>query len=243
MTVTAPAGVSTTAVPVRRKGRWIDDWRPEDPTFWSEKGSKVAWRNLLFSILCEHIGFSIWVLWSVFVLFLPGGQYGISTDPATAAGQKFLLTSLPAGLGSAVRLPYTLAVARFGGRNWTVASALLLLIPTVVSAFLLTPSASFDTLLFLAAITGLGGGNFASSMTTINSFYPQRLKGWALGLNAGGGNLGVAVVQLVGLAVLATAGATHPRYMLTIYIPLIVVAALGAYLTMDNLSHVKNDKR
>jgi nitrate/nitrite transporter NarK len=243
MTVTAPAVVSTDTPLVRRKGRWIDDWRPEDPQFWSEKGSKIAWRNLIFSIFCEHIGFSIWVLWSVFVLFLPGGQYGISTDAATAAGQKFLLTSLPAGLGSAVRLPYTLAVARFGGRNWTIASALLLLIPTLASAILLTPSASFATLLVLSALTGLGGGNFASSMTNINSFYPQRLKGWALGLNAGGGNLGVAAVQLVGLLVLATAGATHPRILLAVYIPLIVVAALGASITMDNLSHVRNEKR
>lgn len=232
---------TTTSVP-HRGGRWIDDWRPEDPEFWDGTGKKIAWRNLVSSVLCEHIGFSIWVLWSVFVLFLPGGQYGISTDALTAAGQKFLLTSLPAGLGSGVRLPYTLAVARFGGRNWTVVSALLLLIPTVASALYLTPAASFDTLLVLAAITGLGGGNFASSMTNINAFYPQRLKGWALGLNAGGGNLGVAVVQLVGLLVLATAGATHPRYVLAIYIPLIVVAAFGAYLTMDNLGHVKNDK-
>src|SRR5438552_2856578 len=159
MTVTAPAGVSTTAVPVRRKGRWIDDWRPEEPTFWSEKGSKIAWRNLIFSIFCEHIEFSIWVLWSVFVLFLPGGQYGISTDAATAAGQKFLLTSLPAGLGSAVRLPYTLAVARFGGRNWTVVSAVMLLLPTVSTAFYLTPDASFATLMTLACLTGVGGGN------------------------------------------------------------------------------------
>src|SRR6266702_3841188 len=235
--------VAVAAAPKHRTGRWIDDWRPEDPEFWESDGKQVAWRNLVFSVLCEHIGFSIWVLWSVFVLFLPAGQYGISTDAATAAGQKFLLTSLPAGLGSAVRLPYTLAVARFGGRNWTIVSALLLLIPTVATAIFLTPAASSATLLVLAAITGLGGGNFASSMTNINSFYPQRLKGWALGLNAGGGNLGVAVVQLVGLAVLATAGATHPRYLLAIYIPLIVIAATGAYLTMDNLSQARNEKR
>jgi NNP family nitrate/nitrite transporter-like MFS transporter len=89
----------------------------------------------------------------------------------------------------------------------------------------------------------VGGGNFASSMTNINSFYPQRLKGRALGLNAGGGNLGVAVVQLVGLAVLATAGKGHPRTLLGIYIPLVVVAALGAALFMDNIAHVRNEKR
>ncbi len=80
-------------------------------------------------------------------------------------------------------------------------------------------------------------------MANINSFYPQRLKGAALGLNAGGGNLGVAAVQLVGLAVLATAGKAHPRVMVGVYIPLIVLAALCAALFMDNISHVKNDKR
>ena len=242
MTTTTTPPISP-AVTTPQRGRWIDLWNPEDPEFWEQKGKKVARRNLMFSVFTEHIGFSIWVLWSVFVLFLPGGEYGISTIALHAAGQKFLLTSLPAGLGAAVRLPYTLAVARFGGRNWTVISALLLLIPTVTTAFLLTPDASFGTLLFLAAITGLGGGNFASSMTNINSFYPQRLKGWALGLNAGGGNLGVAIVQMVGLIVLATAGATHPRYLLGIYIPLIVIGAVGAYFTMDNLAHVQNDKK
>jgi NNP family nitrate/nitrite transporter-like MFS transporter len=89
----------------------------------------------------------------------------------------------------------------------------------------------------------VGGGNFASSMANINAFYPDRLKGWALWLNAGGGNLGVPVVLLVGLLVLATAGAEHPRIILWIYIPLIVVAAVGAALLMDNLSTARNQPR
>ena len=80
-------------------------------------------------------------------------------------------------------------------------------------------------------------------MANINAFYPDRLKGWALGLNAGGGNLGVPVVQLVGLLVLATAGVTHPRLILVIYIPLIVVAAVGAALLMDNLTTARNQPR
>jgi NNP family nitrate/nitrite transporter-like MFS transporter len=80
-------------------------------------------------------------------------------------------------------------------------------------------------------------------MANIDAFYPQRLKGWALGLNAGGGNIGVAGVQLVGLAVLATAGAAHPRLVLAVYIPLIVVATAGAALFMDNLTHATNEKR
>ena len=225
-----------------KPGRWIADWRPEDAGFWERGGARVARRNLVFSVFSEHVGFSVWSLWSVFVLFLTP-SYGISHDLKTAAAEKFLLTTLPTALGAGARLPYTFAVAKFGGRNWTVVSASLLLVPTVAAAIALKPGASYGMLLVLAALAGVGGGNFASSMANINSFYPQRLKGWALGVNAGGGNLGVAAVQLAGLAVLATAGKGHPRILLGIYIPLVVLAALGAALFMDNIAHVRNEKR
>jgi NNP family nitrate/nitrite transporter-like MFS transporter len=240
MTTTASEDAATPQT-AGKAGRWIEDWRPEDGSFWEQGGARVACRNLVFSILSEHVGFSVWSLWSVFVLFLTP-SYGISHDLKTAAAEKFLLTTLPTALGAGARLPYTFAVAKFGGRNWTIVSASLLLVPTV-AAIALKPGVSYGTLLVLAALAGVGGGNFASSMANINSFYPQRLKGWALGLNAGGGNLGVAVVQLAGLAVLATAGKGHPRILLGIYIPLIVLAALGAALFMDNIAHVGNEKR
>src|SRR3954453_8370538 len=241
--MSAPA--TTTAAPLisgATSGKWIQDWRPEDPTFWEATGKKVARRNLIFSIFSEHVGFSVWSLWSVLVLFMTPA-YGFSADPKHAAAEKFLLTTLPTALGAAVRLPYTFAVAKFGGRNWTIVSASLLLIPTVAAAFVVKPGVSYDTLLVVACLAGVGGGNFASSMTNINSFYPQRLKGLALGLNAGGGNVGVAVIQIVGLIVLSTAGKEHPRVMLGIYIPLIVVAATLSALFMDNIAHVRNEKR
>jgi MFS transporter, NNP family, nitrate/nitrite transporter len=227
--------IQATGTITRARGRWIDDWHPEDPAFWAATGARVARRNLVFSIFSEHIGFSVWTMWSVMVLFL-GPKYHI--DPAG----KFLLTAVPALVGSVLRLPYTLAVAVFGGRNWTIISASLLLLPTVPAAILIRPGVSYTTLMVLAAITGLGGGNFASSMTNINAFYPQRRKGWALGLNAGGGNIGVAVVQLVGLAVLATAGAAHPELVPVVYIPVVVLAAQCAALFMDNLSDARNDR-
>jgi NNP family nitrate/nitrite transporter-like MFS transporter len=237
----APTDTST-APPIERPagrlgGRWIDDWHPEDPEFWEQTGKSVARRNLFFSVFSEHIGFSIWSLWSVMVLFLPEPVFGI--DPAG----KFLLTTLPTALGSFVRLPYTFAVATFGGRNWTIISAALLLVPTIATAIVLEPGVSFTTLLVVACLAGVGGGNFASSMTNINAFYPTRLKGWALGLNAGGGNLGVPVVQLVGLLVLATVGATHPRIVLLVYLPFIVLAAVGAAVLMDNLTTARNQPR
>jgi NNP family nitrate/nitrite transporter-like MFS transporter len=216
-------------------GHWITDWRPEDDAFWDSTGSTIARRNLIFSILSEHIGFSIWTVWSVLVLFM-GPKYGIS--PA----DKFLLTSVPALVGSILRIPYTFAVARFGGRNWTIFSALLLLIPTMAAAIVMKPGVSLETLLVVAALAGVGGGNFASSMANINAFYPDRAKGWALGLNAGGGNLGVAAVQLVGPLVLAVWGKDHPRFVLGLYLPLIILAALGAALFMNNLTGLRNDR-
>lgn len=226
----------TTAETRTHRGRWIDHWDPENPLFWEHTGARIARRNLVFSILAEHVGFSVWSLWSVFVLFL-GPEYGI--DPAG----KFMLTLVPTLVGCVVRLPYTFAVARFGGRNWTIFSAALLLVPTMLALLVLEPGVSYTTLVLVAAVGGVGGGNFASSMTNINAFYPQRHKGWALGLNAGGGNIGVAAVQLVALLVLATAGKEHPRLIIAIYLPLIVISAVGAVLFMDNLSVVKNDKR
>ncbi|HEU5486244.1 MAG TPA: nitrate/nitrite transporter [Microlunatus sp.] len=214
-------------------GHWIDDWRPEDPQFWADTGQRVARRNLIFSVASEHIGFSVWSLWSVLVLFL-GPDYGF--DPA----QKFLLTALPTLVGAVLRIPYTFAVGIFGGRNWTIVSAVMLLVPTTLIAIFLVPGVSFGTLLVVAMFAGVGGGNFASSMTNINAYYPVRLKGWALGINAGGGNLGVPVVQLVGLLVLATLGTSYPRAMVAIYIPLIIVAAVCAAVFMDNLTQNSN---
>ncbi|MEV0784754.1 nitrate/nitrite transporter [Streptomyces sp. NPDC050423] len=215
-------------------GRWIEQWEPEDETFWREKGERIARRNLWFSVLSEHIGFSVWTLWSVMVLFM-GPEYGV--DPAG----KFFLISTATLAGAIVRVPYTFAVARFGGRNWTVFSTFTLLVPTVAAYAVTEPGTSYSTFVAVAALTGIGGGNFASSMTNINAFFPLREKGWALGLNAGGGNAGVPVVQLVGLLVIGTAGAAHPRIVLGAYIPLIVVAALCAACFMDNLAPVRND--
>jgi NNP family nitrate/nitrite transporter-like MFS transporter len=227
--MTAP---STAPAPPSRGGRWIQQWDPEDETFWKETGEKVAKRNLLFSVLSEHIGFSVWTMWSVLVLFM-GPEYGLT--PA----DKFLLTSMVTLVGAVVRVPYTFAVAIFGGRNWTIISAGLLLVPTIAAFTVMKPGTSFNTFLLVGLLAGIGGGNFASSMTNINAFFPLRKKGWALGLNAGGGNIGVPVIQLAALAIIGASGG--PRVLLGIYIPLILVAAVLAALFMDNLENVKND--
>ncbi|MGW4440238.1 nitrate/nitrite transporter [Streptomyces sp. NPDC004596] len=222
----------TGPAPIRRSGRWIERWDPEDEGFWQATGERVARRNLWFSVLAEHIGFSVWTLWSVLVLFM-GPEYGLT--PA----DKFLLTSAVTLVGAVARVPYTFAVAVFGGRNWTIISASLLLVPSAAAFAVMEPGTSFSTFLLVGLLAGIGGGNFASSMTNINAFFPLRRKGWALGLNAGGGNIGVPVIQLIALAVIGAGGG--PRVLLGVYIPLIVAAAVLAALFMDNLASVKND--
>lgn len=216
-------------------GRWIEHWEPEDPGFWARTGRRIANRNLWASIFVEHVGFSVWTLWSVFVLFM-GPEYGVD-----AAG-KFFLGATATLVGAVLRVPYTFAVARFGGRNWTVISGLLLLIPTVAAAIVLHPGTPYSVFVLMAALAGFGGGNFASSMTNINTFFPDARKGTALGLNAGGGNLGVAAIQLAALLIIATVGAGHPRLLLAVYIPLVVICSVCAALFMDNISSVRNDR-
>lgn len=216
----------------------IDDWDSEDVEAWNNGGAKIARRNLIWSVIAEHVGFSIWSIWSVMVLFMPQNVYHID-----AAG-KFFLVAVPTLVGAFLRIPYTFATATFGGRNWTIFSAAVLLVPTLLTLYFMNqPGTSYTTFMVVAAFAGLGGGNFASSMTNINAFYPQRYKGWALGLNAGGGNIGVPVIQLVGLLVIATAGNRAPHLVCAVYLVFIAIAAVGAALFMDNLTNQRTNAK
>ena len=232
----------------RRTSRWIDDWRPEDPEFWETTGKRVARRNLIWSIFAEHLGFSVWLIWSVSSAFL------VATGFDYTPQQLFLLVALPNLVGSLLRLPYTFAVPKFGGRNWTMASAALLLIPTLGFAYAVqNPSTPYWAFCLIAATAGLGGGNFASSMANINFFYPAAKKGTALGLNAAGGNLGVSLIQfflpvIVGGAgifgiVKAADGGLHLERAAWVYAGLAIVATLAAYFFMDNLGPAKSSPR
>ena len=172
--------------------RWIANWNPENETFWRTEGRAIARRNLVWSIFAEHLGFSVWMMWSVTAPRLPAMGFPYTTD------QLFTLVAVPGLVGALVRFPYTFAVPKLGGRNWTIVSALLLLLPSLLLAALVTrPETPFALMVLAAATAGLGGGNFASSMANISFFYPDREKGFALGLNAAGGNIGVSSVQLL----------------------------------------------
>ncbi|QGF23122.1 MFS transporter [Raineyella fluvialis] len=233
----APPGHHPAALSVR-SGRWIDGYDPEDHVQWEGEGRRIAARNLRWSIACEFLGFIVWQLWSITVVKMPGAGFHLTDS------QLFWLISMPSLVGATLRVPYTFMVPRFGGRNWTVVSALLLLIPTIgMGAVLSRPETPFWGLLLVAATAGFGGGNFASSMANISWFFPAERKGWALGLNAAGGNLGAAVAQLVVPLVISIGAAGTLRLPLAgwIWVPLILLAAAAAMRWMDNLSHARGD--
>ncbi|MDQ0279355.1 NNP family nitrate/nitrite transporter-like MFS transporter [Arthrobacter silviterrae] len=219
-------------------GRWIHHWNAEDQQQWENSGRAIAKRNLAWSIACEFLGFVVWQLWSIVVVYLPAAGFHFSSS------ELFWLISMPSLVGATLRLPYTFMVARFGGRNWTIVSALLLLLPTLgLAACVANPGTPFGTMLAVAALAGLGGGNFASSMANITYFFPAREKGWALGLNAAGGNLGAAVAQLmvpVAVTVFA-AGTLNLKLAGLLWVPLILLAAWGAWKYMDNLASARSD--
>lgn len=220
--------------------RWIQQWDPNDEGFWRERGRSIALRNLVFSIFAEFLGFSVWQLWSTVSTQL--GKAGFHFTVL----QLFWLVGVPGLLGATMRFPYGFLVSVVGGRNWTMVSAAMLLVPTVLLGVLVQhPGTPYWAMCLAAASAGFGGGNFASSMANISYFYPDRHKGLALGLNAAGGNVGVAVVQFVvpaviGLGVLSldASRVEHPALQWAgfMWVPLIVLAVICAYFLMDNLA-------
>lgn len=255
MSATIDVGTRGAAAAKTRRGRWIDHWEPEDAAFWASTGRRVARRNLVWSVFAEHLGFCIWSIWAIVVINL------VNVGIALSISEQFWLTATPNLIGSALRIPYTFALPRFGGRAWTFTSAILLLVPTLLLT-LMVPSGwladqAHDTqmlvLLACAATAGVGGGNFSSSMANISFFYPDGRKGLALGINAAGGNLGVAVTQLIvplviiigvsGAAVKLPVHEVHLAYAGLVFIPFILVAAIGALTRMDSLTQARTDTK
>lgn len=227
-------------------------WDPEDRRFWAREGASVARRNLAVSAAALLLSFAVWMLWSVTVVQLPHAGFRFSTD------QLFWLAAAPGLSGGALRLLFAFLVPIFGGRAWTTVSTLLLLIPCVGLALAVQdPSTGYPTFLLLALAAGIGGGNFASSMANISFFFPADRKGTALGINAGIGNLGIPLAQLVfplavavplfgalagGPQALTDAAGTHEAWLQNaglVWIPGILVVALVAWWRMDDVEAVR----
>ncbi len=232
-----------------RPGRVIEDWRPEDADFWEKKGRAVATRNLWISIPNLLLAFAVWGVWSVVVAKLPSVGFQFTTD------ELFWLAALPGLSGATLRIFYSFMVPIFGGRLWTTLTTASLVIPAMGIGYAVQdPSTPYLIFLVLALLCGLGGGNFASSMSNISFFFPKQEKGHALALNAGLGNLGVSVMQFL-IPLVITAGVfgalggeaqavdeTTRLWMQNagfVWVPFLIVAAVAAWFGMDDLASAR----
>ncbi|MGE8494668.1 MULTISPECIES: MFS transporter [Comamonas] len=175
-----------------RRGSTLTIWTPEDKAFWEKEGEAIAKLNLWISVPALFLAFAVWQVWSVVAVSLPGLGFQYSTN------QLFWLAAAPALSGATLRIFYSFMVPLVGGRRWTAISTASLLIPAIgIGMAVQDPATPYPTMLILALLCGLGGGNFSSSMANISYFFPKDRKGSALGVNAGLGNLGVSVVQFL----------------------------------------------
>lgn len=180
----------------------LDRWDVEDPAFWASEGRRTAFRNLWTSVPALLQAFAIWIMWGMIIVQMKKLGFTLGLPQHSAEDLKRcneLLWTLPAiaGLsGATLRIPNSFLIAIGGGRNTVMVTTVLLLLPAFGAAWALRdPSTPYGVFAALAVLSGLGGGNFASSMSNITSFFPKRMQGLALGLNAGLGNLGVSVMQ------------------------------------------------
>ena len=170
----------------------IQDWRPEDNAFWNATGKKIAYRNLWISVPSLLCGFAVWGMWGIITVQMLNLGF-----PFTQA-ELFTLTAIAGLAGATMRIPASFLIRLAGGRNTIFLTTAMLLAPALGTGIVLQhkdwPLWAFQ---FMALWCGVGGGNFASSMSNISTFFPKRLQGTALGLNAGLGNFGVTSMQIV----------------------------------------------
>ena len=173
-------------------GADIVDWRPEDEQFWESVGKKIAYRNLWISIPALLCGFAVWGMWGIITVQMMNLGYPFSQ------AELFTLTAIAGLAGATMRIPASFLIRLSGGRNTIFLTTAMLLAPAIGTGIVLQhPEWPLWSFQLMALWCGVGGGNFASSMSNISTFFPKRLQGTGLGLNAGLGNFGVTTMQIV----------------------------------------------
>ncbi|MEF8697983.1 MAG: MFS transporter [Candidatus Accumulibacter sp. UW26] len=178
--------------PAKNTGADITDWRPEDEDFWESTGRRTAYRNLWISIPALLCGFAVWGMWGIITVQMLNLGFPFSQ------AELFTLTAIAGISGATMRIPASFLIRLAGGRNTIFLTTAMLLAPAIGTGIALQhPEWPLWTFQLMALWSGVGGGNFASSMSNISTFFPKRLQGTALGLNAGLGNFGVTTMQVV----------------------------------------------
>jgi len=242
----------------------LSNWDVEDDNFWKSTGKKIANKNLWISIPALLLAFAVWIMWGVIINYMKAHGYSFGllegltrgTDEYVAALKEInsMYYTLPAiaGLaGATLRIPNSFLISLGGGRNVIFVTTFLLIFPAVGTGMALGDiNSPYIFFAAMALLSGFGGGNFASSMSNISSFFPKKVQGTSLGLNAGIGNLGVGVMQklipwIVGFTFFGAIGASKGSINLEplagiqnagwVWVPLILASVLAAYFGMNNV--------
>ncbi|MBT9555284.1 MAG: NarK/NasA family nitrate transporter [Myxococcales bacterium] len=228
----------------------LAEWDPENTGQWESGGKRVAFRNLALSIPALSCAFAVWMYWSIITVQMQ--KLGVVFDPDPGRNKElfYVLTAIAGLSGATLRIPNSFFVALSGGRNVVAVTTALLILPALgVGLALKDTTTPFSTYAILAALSGLGGGAFASSMSNISFFFPKRMQGLALGLNAGIGNLGVSLMQVLlpwamsvplfgalgGDARPLAGGVTWIQNCGLVWVPILTALAVAAWFGMDNL--------
>lgn len=241
----------------------IEKWDVEDEGFWKSTGKKIATKNLWISIPALLLGFAVWIMWGVIIKYMKDFGYNFGMDEGLTPGSDsynamldkvndmyYTLPAIAGLAGATLRLPNSFLISLGGGRNVIFLTTLLLVIPSIGTGIALGDiNTPYMTFVIMAFLSGFGGGNFSSSMSNISFFFPKKNQGYALGMNAGIGNLGVATMQflipiVVGFAVFSVAGSSSfeggPLAGIQnagwVWVPLIIISALAAFFGMNNVS-------
>ncbi|MEV0091380.1 NarK family nitrate/nitrite MFS transporter [Streptomyces sp. NPDC050738] len=227
-----------------RPGRTISDWEPENELFWQSTGRRVAQRNLWIAVPALLVAFVVWQVWSVTATNLTDVGFSFSTS------QLFWLTAIPGLTGGTARIFYTFLGPKIGQRTFTALSTLVLIVPLIWLGFAIQDTSTpYAVMATIAALCGIGGANFSSSLANIGFFFPKREKGNATGINGGLGNLGVSVVQLltpivITSSVIAIGSGQHNaktgnevflQNAAFLWVPVLIVLAVVAWFGQNNL--------
>jgi len=240
----------------------IKEWNVEDENFWTKTGKKIATKNLWISIPALLLAFAVWIMWGVIIKYMKDFGYNFGMTEGLLEGSKEYIEALKeinnlyytlpaiAGLaGATLRLPNSFLISLGGGRNVIFVTTSLLIIPAIGTGMALGDiNTSYFMFATMALLSGFGGGNFASSMSNISFFFPKKVQGYALGMNAGIGNLGVGVMQklipfVVGFGLFGVVGTeTDVAEALKgvqnagwVWVPLLAISAIAAFLGMNNV--------
>jgi len=167
-------------------------WEPENPQFWNETGKAIAWRTCAITTFSLIFSFATWFVMSAIVVRMPAIGFKFTTM------ELFWLAAIPGFASGILRLIHSNFIPVLGTRPVVSISTIIKIFPMIWLGFAIQDlNTPWSTFMIIGFLCGMGGGDFSSFMPSTSIFFPKRLQGLAMGIQAGLGNFGVSIVQFV----------------------------------------------